>query len=221
MDGLGMPYEVVRVDRAAAQPLNFTQLLWNPDGSARYAGYFMAPNLEAIGVLNKSDVLTLWDFQLRTGARSARFGVWPGSIGFAANLASCNAEDRPMTFSAAATTVIGASGINPSATLGNEGLWRCPFAKASATGSCPICAADFAGDCLNPSCTATQVLDFAGGATAGGALVKYADGRESLAFIFDCAAFSPTCMVLGHLSLSWLLHDIIPGQRDVLLTVHQ
>jgi hypothetical protein len=98
---------------------------------------------------------------------------------------------------------------------------RCPFAKASATGSCPICAADFAGDCLNPSCTATPVLDFAGGATAGGALVKYADGRESLAFIFDCAAFSPTCMVLGHLSLSWLLHDIIPGQRDVLLTVHQ
>jgi hypothetical protein len=41
MDGLGVPYEVVRVDRAAAQPLNFTQLLWNPDGSARYAGYFM------------------------------------------------------------------------------------------------------------------------------------------------------------------------------------
>jgi hypothetical protein len=39
---------------------------------------FRAPNLEAIGVLNKSDVLTLWDFQLRTGARSARFGVWPG-----------------------------------------------------------------------------------------------------------------------------------------------
>lgn len=48
---------------------------------------------------------------------------------------------------------------------------------------------------------------------------SYADGRESLAFMIDCAAWSPSCLVLGHTALSWLLRDIIPGQRQALLSV--
>jgi len=53
----------------------------------------------------------------------------------------------------------------------------------------------------------------------GGALVNYADGRESLAFLFDCASWSTSWLVLGHLSLSWVLRDLVPGERRPLLTV--
>jgi hypothetical protein len=37
MDGYGAPYTVLRV----AGGENFTELLWAPDGTARYAGYVM------------------------------------------------------------------------------------------------------------------------------------------------------------------------------------
>ena len=50
-------------------------------------------------------------------------------------------------------------------------------------------------------------------------LVKYGDGRESLAFTFDCAGWSGSCLVLGHLSVAWLLRDIIPGERRALLSI--
>jgi len=37
-------------------------------------------------------------------------------------------------------------------------------------------------------------------------LVNYTDdGRESMAFLVDCAAWSNSCMLLGRLSLAWLL----------------
>jgi hypothetical protein len=37
--GYGAPYTVTRYDKS--NPLNFTQLLWAPDGSANFAGYVM------------------------------------------------------------------------------------------------------------------------------------------------------------------------------------
>lgn len=54
----------------------------------------------------------------------------------------------------------------------------------------------------------------------GGVIVSYADGHRAMAFLFDCSHLSTTCMVLGHLGLSWLLRDAIPGVRQALLTVH-
>jgi hypothetical protein len=79
-------------------------------------------------------------------------------------------------------------------------------------------AADFAGTGLHPGCTSTPVLDFDGGVYTAGVLVKYADGRESLAFTFDCASWTPTCLLLGHFSLTWMLRDIVPGERQALLS---
>ena len=62
------------------------------------------------------------------------------------------------------------------------------------------------------------MLDFDGGVYTAGVLVNYADGRESLAFTFDCASWTPSCLLLGHFSLTWMLRDILPGERQALLS---
>ena len=101
---------------------------------------------------------------------------------------------------------------------------RCPAIKEPPLTACNIWASDFAATGIQAPCNATAILDFvstpgAAPTTSGGVLVKYADGRESLAFLFDCAGWSQSCLVLGHLSLSWMLRDIIPGARQPLLLV--
>lgn len=40
-----------------------------------------------------------------------------------------------------------------------------------------------------------------------GVLVEYADGRESLAFFFDCAMWSPSCMSLAGMGAAWLSEE--------------
>ena len=35
----------------------------------------------------------------------------------------------------------------------------------------------------------------------------------------DCAGWTSSCLVMGHLSLAWLLRDAVPGLRRSLLTV--
>jgi hypothetical protein len=39
--GYGVPYDVVRVDSAAAPPADLNAVLYNGDGSAKYAGIYM------------------------------------------------------------------------------------------------------------------------------------------------------------------------------------
>jgi hypothetical protein len=51
--GYGVPYTVVRWDSAASPRQNLTELLWAPDGSAKFGAYLMYPNLEAIGAMNR------------------------------------------------------------------------------------------------------------------------------------------------------------------------
>ena len=52
LQGYGTPYDVVALDASVAADTNFTSLLWAPDGVARYAGYFMYPNVRGvIGVI--------------------------------------------------------------------------------------------------------------------------------------------------------------------------
>ena len=50
------------------------------------------------------------------------------------------------------------------------------------------------------------------GATKGvaAALITHADGREAMAFTFDCGAWSPTCQALANLTASWLLQPRAP-----------
>ncbi|KIZ05898.1 hypothetical protein MNEG_2062 [Monoraphidium neglectum] len=191
--GYGAPYTVARYDKS--NPLNLTQLLWAPDGSANFAGYIMYPNIEAMGHLNSTQVLTIWDYQNRTGSSA----------------------DVTMKFTAAAP--LGASGILPSAPLSSSGLYRCPGSgSAPPLATCSMWASDFAATGLHPPCQSTPVLMV--GANVAGTLVKFGDGRESLAFMHDCAGWSTTCLVLGHVSLSWILQGLIPGERISLLTVH-
>jgi hypothetical protein len=35
----------------------------------------------------------------------------------------------------------------------------------------------------------------------------------------DCAGWTSSCLVLGHMSLAWVLRDQVPGLRRPLLTV--
>jgi hypothetical protein len=85
-------------------------------------------------------------------------------------------------------------------------------------------ASDFADAGLHTPCTPKPILQFApqqpdAAPQVAGVLVKYQDGRESLAFVFDCSDHSTTCMLLGHLSLGWMLQGLVPGERRALLTV--
>ncbi|GBF97916.1 hypothetical protein Rsub_10589 [Raphidocelis subcapitata] len=212
--GYGVPYTVVRWDAAASPRQNLTQLLWAPDGSARFGAYLMYPNLEAMGAMNRAEVEELWAFQHATAARSVKFAAWPTNVGYLPDVSACTSDDVPMRFTAAAP--LGISGIKSSAVLGSEGM--CPAIKASPLPACSMWAADFAGTGLHPGCTSTPVLDFDGGVYTAGVLVNYADGRESLAFTFDCASWTPSCLLLGHFSLTWMLRNILPGERQALLS---
>lgn len=79
-------------------------------------------------------------------------------------------------------------------------------------------AADFAATGIHPACNVTAVATVSSTYLVG-TLVAYADGRESLAFMHDCGGWSTSCLVLGHVSVSWLLRDAIPGLRQALLTI--
>lgn len=215
----GAPYDIVRWDKDASPRADVSALLWNPDGSGRYSGYVMYPNLEALGHLNRAEVNVIWDYQNKTGARSVKFAAWPTNIGYNPDYLACGSGDATMTLTAAAP--LGISGVRPGIQLSASGLWRCPGAKPAAgaapLATCSMWAADFLNDGMHPACNATSILEFENG--VAGALVKYGDGRESMAFVFDCATWSTACGVISHLSLAWMMQDIIPGERSALLTV--
>jgi hypothetical protein len=42
-------------------------------------------------------------------------------------------------------------------------------------------------------------------APVAAALVRHEDGREAMAFVFDCAAWSQSCRVLARLAIAWML----------------
>jgi hypothetical protein len=176
-----------------------------------------------MGTLTAAQIEQLWAYQRATGARSVKFGAWPTNVGVNVDVTACSSADTPMRFTAAMP--LGASGVKRTAPLSSLGLWRCPGVAAAPLPTCSMWAADFAATGMHPACKATPVLEFApadGGAAthAAGALVAYADGRESLAFFFECGAWSTSCLVLGHAALSYLVRGLIPGERRALVTPH-
>jgi hypothetical protein len=90
--------------------------------------------------------------------------------------------------------------------------------RPAAAATCSMWAADFADTGLHPPCTPTPILTTDQGVV--GATIKYGDGRESMAFAFDAAAWSTSAVAIAHLAVSWALRDLIPGERRPLLTVH-
>lgn len=76
LQGYGVPFDVLRIDAALAPPINVTALLTNADGSAKYAGLYIYPSLEAIGTLTRAQVTDLRAYQVASGARSVVFGAW-------------------------------------------------------------------------------------------------------------------------------------------------
>ena len=81
------------------------------------------PNLEAIGDLTQAEVNQIWDYQLKTGARSAKFGAWVSTIGYFPNFDACGSQTQSLQLTDAAP--LGASGIISSAALTSEGLYKC------------------------------------------------------------------------------------------------
>ena len=174
-------------------------------------------------MLSAAQVNDLWAFQRAAGARSVKFAAWPTNVGFGPQYSACGSDPASLAFTDAMP--LSGSGIRPTAPLDVDGLYRCPGAKAQPLGSCNMWAADFAATGIAAPCAATSVLDVAPAAAGGnatdvaGALLRYADGRESLAFMFSCADWSPACLLLGHAALHWLLRGLIPGQRAAILSV--
>jgi hypothetical protein len=94
-------------------------------------------------------------------------------------------------------------------------------------------ANDFAATGIVENCTSQEVMTLdpnpalgPGFAQAmmGAAVVTYSSTayngtRQELVTTFDCGAWKPSCLVFAHYALSWLLHDIIPGQRRVLFSI--
>jgi hypothetical protein len=80
------------------------------------------PPLEAIGDLNSTEVATLWDYQVRTGVRTARFAAWVLTVGFYPDFNASAGDDVAMSLTAAAP--LGTSGISQSAALSANGLFR-------------------------------------------------------------------------------------------------
>ncbi|KAI8476751.1 MAG: hypothetical protein J3K34DRAFT_516331 [Monoraphidium minutum] len=238
MANYSIPYAVTAYDRAmdpATRP-NLTALLWTPSGAPRFGGFVMYPNIEAAGYLNRSEVEAIWDFQHRSRARSVKFFAWPTYFGFKPDYSQCSSSgDSPaMEPGLATTTGGGALGIGAHAltfvggspfglegaqltpVVSSDGLYRCPGIRSAPLPTCSIWGpgSDFEVGGLHPNCTSTPFMELSarGGGGGGGLaamIVDYTDdGRESMGFTFDCAMWSPTCMVLGRLSVAWLL------QRD-------
>lgn len=76
LQGYGAPYDVIAIDDTASPAVNITALLTNADGSAKYAGLYIYPSLEAIGTLTRAQVTDLRAYQVASGARSVVFGAW-------------------------------------------------------------------------------------------------------------------------------------------------
>jgi hypothetical protein len=94
-------------------------------------------------------------------------------------------------------------------------------------------ANDFATTGINAPCNSTVVMTYDPAPELGpvhaqptmaAALVTFNATspefrREELVFTLACAYWQISCMVLSHFSISWLMHDIIPGQRRALMAV--
>jgi hypothetical protein len=94
-------------------------------------------------------------------------------------------------------------------------------------------ANDFAATGISESCTSEVVMTLdpnpaLGPAFAqaymGAAVVTYSSSayngtRQELVTAFDCGWWKPSCLVFAHYALSWLLHDVIPGQRRALFSI--
>jgi len=119
------------------------------------------------------------------------------------------------------------SGIKQGARLSSSGLYRCAGVIPASSTTCGIAANDFTATGIFQNCTSTPFLTFEAAPginpalaqpTMAGALVSYADGREAMVYTFDCAAWQTSCMVLGHVAISWMLHGVINGERRAMLS---
>ncbi|KAI8466505.1 MAG: hypothetical protein J3K34DRAFT_524504 [Monoraphidium minutum] len=230
LNGYGVPYDIYRVtnekNAKPVTPNDLKSLLWGADGSAKFSAYVMYPNLEGLGYLTRSEVMELWDYARRTGARAVKFNAWPTGLGFTPTPA-CTSKVFGLRFTPAAP--MGNSGINRNALLESAGVYMCPGVAGKPLPTCSLWANDFVGAGIHPQCNTSVILELdpnpaAGaahkGKTVGGALVDYEDGRQLMAFMVDCATWSPACLVLAHVAVSWALRGIYPGERRTVLQVH-
>ncbi len=163
-----------------------------------------------------SDATTMrWAAAAPTGVSGVRLATTLSSSG----LYRCVALDARRR-TASPLTDLFTSGPAPNSyppTHPNRTTPRCPGVAATPLAVCSMWAADFADTGLHPPCTPTPILTTDQGVV--GATIKYGDGRESMAFVFDCATWSTACAVVSHLAAAWMLQNIVPGERRALLAV--
>lgn len=80
------------------------------------------PNLEAIGDLTAAEVETIWDYQRKTRARSAKWGAWIGTLGFMPAYDTCGGETQGLAFTPEAP--LAGAGVPADAALTSAGLWK-------------------------------------------------------------------------------------------------
>lgn len=127
-----------------------------------------------------------------------------------------------LTFTAAMP--LGVSGVRRGAVLQMEGVYREP-ARSPARSSTKCGPFGTGGSKLD--CTIKAVAHMAPSTALGGAYVNrtivgvqatYSSGLQDLVFGIDLTSWQAACWVLAHACLSWVMHDIIPGQRRTLLS---
>ena len=73
--------------------------------------------------MTAAEVTALWDYQLRTGARSTKFGAWVTTLGFGVlEPSGCSSATQAMAFTPAAP--LSGSGITADAALTSQGLYK-------------------------------------------------------------------------------------------------
>lgn len=222
MLGYGVPYTTVKLDDKP--PASLRSFLWEQYGSSgRYSSIIMYPDFEgSAGLMTKAQYDDVVDYQSKTGARSLRFGSESTFLGMEDG--PCSQDGGEMRFTTSAP--LGVSGARADAVLPAAELWRCPGLEGGKQSKC--CAKLKRAPSQCSQCTAKPILRLSQRATGGakpaplvaGALMTNADGRQSMAFTLDCSPQSTACMVLGHVGLSWVMHNMIPGQREAFLNLH-
>ncbi|KAI8465146.1 MAG: hypothetical protein J3K34DRAFT_525626 [Monoraphidium minutum] len=230
LQGYDIPFTVAvfGAGSPAPPPDDLDELLWADKGAAgRFSALVMYPDLEALSAVSNRQMDAIKAYQVATGARMLKWGVWGQDLGYA-GVAFKECSEGLQAVELLPGAPLGLSGVNPKAPLATEEMYRCPGIEgAPARQTCvypkagpPACSplAEDPVPFLRLAPNASLGAPYAA-PTVGGALLKYADGRRVMGITFDCSEAYIACWPLGHLGVSWVMQDLIPGQRRALLSL--
>ncbi|KAJ3098676.1 hypothetical protein HDU97_003793 [Phlyctochytrium planicorne] len=218
-----IPFDTIIV--TPANPIVGDITLRNADGSGKYSAIVIAndmislfPNGSYIPTLLNHQYGQIFDYQLQYNVRLVTLGENPNvfvgsptskddgtavtSLGWGVD----NAQDIIVGSNTGFTT---AAGLNTALSLNSKGLFHFPSTLNAA---------------ITAPAAATEVLKFAALApdypnpTTAAAVLKYANGREKMAFYFTLGSWSTTSIVLSHIWVQWATRTTYNGFRRIYAT---